>query len=103
MLRAIVKGMAYVRAYKQQTIAMLLKLLPASNAAIESADYDAFIAGLSPDLVVTNDDIRGDLDVRAVLLNMPRESVPPIDAIYNFAPLRAAEAEVRASRWKPTP
>jgi NitT/TauT family transport system substrate-binding protein len=103
MLRAIVKGMAYVRAYKQQTIAMLLKLLPSSNAAIESADYDAFLAGLSPDLIVTNDDIRGDLDVRAVLLNMPRDTVPPIDAIYNFAPLRAAEAEVKASRWKPTP
>jgi NitT/TauT family transport system substrate-binding protein len=103
MLRAIVKGMAYVRAYKQQTIAMMLKLLPSSTTAIESADYDAFLAGLSPDLVVNNEDIRGDLDVRAVLLNMPRDSVPPIDAIYNFAPLRAAEAEVRASHWNPTP
>jgi NitT/TauT family transport system substrate-binding protein len=103
MLRAIVKGMAYVRAYKQQTIAMLLKLLPNSTAAIESADYDAFLAGLSPNLIVTNDDIRGDLDVRALLLSMPRETVPPIDAIYNFGPLRAAEAELRTSGWKPSP
>jgi NitT/TauT family transport system substrate-binding protein len=103
MLRAIVKGMLYTRAFKQQTIAILLKSLPNSNAAVEAADYDAFISGLTPDLIVSTDDIRGDLDVHAVLLNMPRESVPPIDAIYNFAPLRAAEAELRAGGWKPAP
>lgn len=103
MLRAIVKGMLYTRAFKQQTIAILLKSLPNSNAAVEAADYDAFISGLTPDLIVSTADIRNDLDAHAVLLNMPRESVPPIDAIYNFAPLRAAEAELRASGWKPAP
>ena len=103
MLRAIVKGMLYTRAYKQQTIAILLKSLPNGNAAAVAADYDAFIAGLTPDLMVSSEDIKNDLDVHAVLLNMPRESVPPVDAIYNFGPLRAAEAELRASRWKPAP
>jgi NitT/TauT family transport system substrate-binding protein len=103
MLRAIVKGMLYTRAFKQQTVAILLKSLPNSNATVEAADYDAFISGLTPDLIVPNDDLRNDLDVHAVLLNMPRETVPPIDAIYNFAPLRAAEAEIRASGWKPSP
>ena len=103
ILRAIVKGMLYTRAFKQQTTAILLKLLPNSNAAVEGADYDAFISGLTPDLAVSNDDIRNDLDVHAVLLNMPRDTVPPIDAIYNFAPLRAAFADVRASGWRPVP
>ncbi|HEV8019746.1 MAG TPA: ABC transporter substrate-binding protein [Candidatus Lustribacter sp.] len=103
MLRAIVKGMLYTRAFKAQTIAILLKSLPNSNAAVEGADYDAFLSGLTPDLIVPNSDLRNDLDVHAVLLNMPRESVPPIDAIYDFAPLRAAEAEIRASGWKPAP
>jgi len=103
MLRAIVKGMLYTRAYKQQTIAILSKLQPQETAAVGAMDYDSFIAGLAPDMILTDDDIRGDLDARAQLLGMTHDAIPPIDAIYNFGPLRAAEAEVRASGWKPVP
>jgi NitT/TauT family transport system substrate-binding protein len=103
MMRAIVKGMRYTRAFKAQTIAIVLKLAPAENARALAVDYEQYTGSLTPRLEVSNDLIRADLDVRAILLSMPRESVPPIDAIYNFAPLRAAEADVNASRWKPTP
>jgi ABC-type nitrate/sulfonate/bicarbonate transport system substrate-binding protein len=103
MLRAIVKGMIYTRTYKQQAIAMILKLKPNSTADVQATDYDAFTSTSTPDFTVSNDDIRGDLDVRALLLNMPRETIPPVDAIYDFGPIRAAQAEVRASRWKPSP
>jgi len=103
MLRAIVKGMRYTRAFKAQTIAILLKLAPASAAGALSVDYDQYTSSLTPRLEVSTDLIRADLDVRAILLAMPREGVPPIDAIYDFAPLRGAEADVNASRWKPTP
>jgi ABC-type nitrate/sulfonate/bicarbonate transport system substrate-binding protein len=103
MLRAIVRGMMYTRAFRRQSIAMILKMKPTSTAEVQAGDYDAFTSTATPDFTVSNDDIRADLDVRAVLLNMPRDTVPPIDAIYDFGPIRAAVAEVRASRWKPTP
>jgi NitT/TauT family transport system substrate-binding protein len=103
MLRAIVKGMLYTKAYKQQSIAMLLKMKPNSTADVQATDYDAFTSTSTRDFTVSDDDIKEDLDVRALLLNMARETVPPVEAIYDFGPIRAALAEVRASRWKPTP
>jgi NitT/TauT family transport system substrate-binding protein len=103
MLRAIVKGMLYTRAYKAQAVAMLLKMKPNTAADVQATDYDAFTSTATPDFTVSLDDIKADLDVRALLLNMPRDTVPPIDAIYDFAPVRAVQAELRASRWKPSP
>ena len=103
MLRAIVKGMRYARAFKAQTIAMILQVTPNSSEAALTVDYEQYTGSLTNGLEVPPDLIRSDLDVRALLLAMPRETVPPIDAIYDFAPLRAAEADVNAARWKPTP
>jgi ABC-type nitrate/sulfonate/bicarbonate transport system substrate-binding protein len=102
LLRAIVKGMLYTRAFKAQTIAMVVKVDPALDPRAESINYDQYVASLAPRLEVPNDVIRADLDVRASLLSMPRDAVPPIDAIYDFAPLRAAMADLNASGWKPT-
>lgn len=102
MLRAIVKGLRYARAFKAQTIAIVMKLAPNENARALSVDYDQYTYGLTPNLEVSNDLIKADLDVRALLLSMPRDTVPAIASIYDFGPLRTAEAAVNASRWKPT-
>ena len=103
MLRAIVKGLMYARAYKQQTIDIVLKAGSASTATAIAADYDQYMATLTPHLEVSDDVARADLDVHATLFSMPHDKVPAVDQSYDFAPLRAAESEVAASGWKPKP
>ena len=103
MLRAIVKGLLYARAYKQQTIDIIVKAGSTASVAAIAADYEQYMATVTPRLEVSTDVAKADLDVHATLLAMPRDQEPPLDQIYNFAPLRAAEAEVSASGWKPKP
>ena len=103
MLRAIVKGLLYARAYKQQTVAIVLKSGSTSTATAIAADYDQYLATLTPHLEVSDDVARADLDVHATLLSLPRDKVPAVDQVYDFAPLRAAKSEVAASGWKPKP
>lgn len=103
MLLAIVKGLMYARAYKQQTIDIIAKAGSTAGSAAIAVDYDQYMATLTPGLEVTPAVAKADLAVHATLLGMPPDKAPPVDAVYDFAPLRAAEAEVRASGWKPKP
>jgi NitT/TauT family transport system substrate-binding protein len=101
LLRAIVKGLMYVRTYKQQTVAIVLKAGTASTAPAVAEDYDWYLATVTPRLDVSNDVAKADIDVHAALLSMPRDKVPSVDQVYDFVPLHAAQAEVTASGWKP--
>ena len=55
----------------------------------------------APDLSVSDDPIKADLDIRAQLLSMPCASVPSIDGIYDFSFLKAAISELNVGGWKP--
>lgn len=103
VLRAIVKGLMYARAYKQQTIDIIVKAGSTAGTTAIAADYAQYMATLTQGLEVSNAVAKADLDVHATLLAMPHDKVPPVDQIYDFTPLRTAEAEVLASGWKPKP
>ena len=66
-------------------------------------DYDEFINSSAPDLTVSNADAQSDLDVRAGLLGVTKDQVPALDHVYDFSLVRSVNAELNASRWKPTP
>ena len=40
--------------------------------------------------------------MRADLIGLPKEKIPPIDKIYDFSLVRAINAELDATRWKPS-
>jgi hypothetical protein len=60
------------------------------------------LKSLSPDLAVSDDLSRSDVDLRASLNGVPKDQVPALDKIYDFRPLRAATAQLDAERWKPS-
>jgi hypothetical protein len=42
-----------------------------------------------------------DLTVRASLLGITKDQIPPINKIYDFTLAHQIDAELDASRWKP--
>lgn len=103
LLRALVKGARYFRVFKAQSIAFTAKYQKTPpDAHAQSVDYDNMLKSLSPDLAVSDDLIRSDVELRTSLNNVPKDQVPPLDKIYDFRPLRAASAQLDAERWKPT-
>jgi NitT/TauT family transport system substrate-binding protein len=102
-LKATVKGVRYVKAFRSETLAELQREEPQANQRQFATDYDDSRAAMTEDGTVPDDMIRQDLEVRAETLNIPKEKIRPIHDIYDFDPLRKATAELDASGWKPTP
>jgi NitT/TauT family transport system substrate-binding protein len=102
-LRAMLKGVLYMRAYRDETVAVLKKAEPTGDTAEFAADYDDLIPTLTPDGTAPDDLIQKDFAVRAAILDLPPSSIPPIARVYDYGPLREVEAEFAKSGWKPEP
>jgi ABC-type nitrate/sulfonate/bicarbonate transport system substrate-binding protein len=100
-VRAVVKGMHYMRAFKDETVDITVKHSKAPRAP-SLAEYDAVVQSMTKDGTVTERTIRDDLEVRASLLNMPADKIPPADKVYDFSFVNAVNKELAASGWKPT-
>jgi ABC-type nitrate/sulfonate/bicarbonate transport system substrate-binding protein len=103
IVRAIVKGSRYQQRFKSQTIAIVAKYNASEQTLEGSSDYDEFMRGRTADLTVKPEFAAADLDVHAGLMKISRDQLPPLDKIYDFALVRSVNAELDASRWKPTP
>ena len=102
-LRAVMKGVLYMRAYKEQTVDIVLKADPTAKRVAIAADWDDLMPTLTSDGTAPEALIRKDLEIRAALIDMPESKIPPVNRFYDYGPLRAVQAELRASGWKPTP
>ncbi len=103
MLRAIVKGARFSRVFKAQVIGFTKAYEQQTFSQRGSElDYDEFVQEVTPDGTVSDALIQSDLIVRAGLLNFPKDQIPPISKVYDFSLVRAINAELNASRWKPT-
>jgi NitT/TauT family transport system substrate-binding protein len=103
IVRAIVKGVRYEKAFKAETVAIVGKYQkPVAHPHASEVEYAYFIHASTRDLTFSNDLIAADLAVRADLIGLPKEKIPPIDKIYDFSLVRAINAELDATRWKPS-
>jgi hypothetical protein len=76
---------------------------PAEALPAQSIDYDEFMHGRTSDLTVKPEFAQADLELRAGLLQVPKDQLPTLDKVYDFSLVRSVNAELDASRWKPTP
>jgi NitT/TauT family transport system substrate-binding protein len=100
-LRATAKGMRYMRAFKGATLDLLQRRRLDLDRRALDADYDDTIAtatsdGTAPDALVVTD-----IAVRAKLLALAPDQVPPPDQVYAYGPLRQVNEALDASGWKP--
>ena len=46
--------------------------------------------------------MRQEADVRAEIINVPKDKIPPLEKIYDFSIVREATQELQREGWKPT-
>ena len=104
MLRAIIKGARYIKAFRSQTVGFS-KFYQKETFSQKGSeyDYDELMQEITRDWTVDDALIQSDLTVRAGLLSIPKEQIPPIAKVYDFSLVRTINAELDKSHWKPTP
>lgn len=100
-LRATLKGVRYMLKYKPQTLAFSAKHNPTPNPVTDAVDYDEVARSLSRDGTVSDDVLREETDVRASLLEIPKDQILPISRIYDFSLVREVNAALNKSGWQP--
>lgn len=101
-LRATMKGVRYMKKYKDQTVAIVAKY-GKLDPKVVAFDYDEAVTTLTKDGSVPDDLLRADLEVRASLIDVPKDKIPPLDRIYDYSIVHAANAELDAAHWVPQP
>ena len=101
IIRAIVKGARYEKAFKAQTVAIVGKYGQGVDPRASGIEYDEFMRAITRDYTAGNDLIASDLAVRAALIGLSKDKIPPVEKIYDFSVVRAVSAELDASHWKP--
>jgi len=102
MMRAIIKGFRYMKAFRSGTIAILQKAYQTDDATAVAAGYAAAAKAFTRDYTVDDAVIGPDLAVRAAMLGITKDQIPPVNKIYDFTLAHQVNAELDASHWKPT-
>jgi NitT/TauT family transport system substrate-binding protein len=102
-LVATMKGLRYMRAFRAETNAILKKDGSTLDDHTLDVDYADVIASLTANGEESVDNLRKDMEVRAALLNIPADKIPPVDQVYDYRLLREANAELDKAGWKVTP
>jgi hypothetical protein len=76
---------------------------PGIDRTAVAADWDVLMPTLTADGTAPDDLIHKDLVVRAALVNVPADKIGPASRFYDYGPLHAVEAELKASGWQPAP
>lgn len=101
MLRAIIKGFRYMKAFRLETIAILEKAYQTDDPQAVMIGYDVAVKSFTADYTVSDAVTVPDLTVRAGLLGIPKDQIPPVNKIYDFTLAHQINAELDASHWKP--
>jgi ABC-type nitrate/sulfonate/bicarbonate transport system substrate-binding protein len=103
IMRAVIKGFRYMKAFKPQTLAILEKTHATDDVRAVEKGYDTAVRAFTRDYTIGDAEILPDLGVRAGLLGLAKDAVPPVNKIYDFTLAHEVNAELDASHWKPVP
>lgn len=102
-LRATMKGVRYMKKYKEQTIAIVEKHNQNSDPGVDDIDYSETIPILTKDGTVPDSLLLEDMKVRAALIDMSPDQIPPLSKAYDYRLVREVNAELDKSGWTPQP
>ena len=98
-VRALMKGLAVVRSKRADTIASLVKHGSSQEAAEQN--YDQYAMTMSPTAITSDADQALELKVRAQMLKLDPEKLPPPSHFFDFSFVKEAAAELKKENWKP--
>ena len=102
MVRAILKGVREVKASRAGTIAVLLRH-GQSNADSVGSEYDALVESLSTTGTMLPQAQAFDLSLRAEMLGIAKDKVPPASFVFDFSFAEKAAASLAQQGWTPEP
>jgi ABC-type nitrate/sulfonate/bicarbonate transport system substrate-binding protein len=102
-LRAVRKGVAYVKAFKAETVAVIQKRLPGASAEALAIDLDGTLSTMTPDGTMSLEAAARELAIRGELLGVAPDKIPSAPKIFDFSHVREANREIEASAWRPAP
>lgn len=103
ILMPVIKGFRYMKTSRSGTLAILAQSHQTSDRRAVENGYDVALKAMTADFTVSDAVIMPDLAIRAALLGIPKDQIPPVNKIYDFTLARQINAELDASHWKPTP
>lgn len=101
VLRAIWKGTIVMMTNRDMTIAEMQKRMPKTDHDVIVRDADGGIEDVNRTGVISPESQAKELAIRAELLKVPPDKVPPIEKVYDFSMIKEVVAELQQSEWKP--
>jgi ABC-type nitrate/sulfonate/bicarbonate transport system substrate-binding protein len=98
-LRAVMKSRDYYKAFRDETVQILMKYSQLSPAANE-ASYDETLSTMDGDASVSVEVQRRDTVARAQLNDLDQH--PPAEQIYDYSLVQQVYRDLQASGWRPT-
>jgi ABC-type nitrate/sulfonate/bicarbonate transport system substrate-binding protein len=100
-VRATLKGMRFMKANKEKTVDNVLKYYKKDRRSI-AVDYNDVVKTLTKDGTVPASVQAGEAEIRAALLKLPKDKIPPLKSMFDFTFVRKANKSLDAEGWKPT-
>lgn len=99
-LRATIKGREYYKAFKEETLQILMKYNKDPRDANE-VDYDDVLIALTEDGSMPREVQQRDAQFRAAVLRVPKDRIRPVEQMYDYSLVKEIYRELKASGWKP--
>jgi len=101
-VRATRKGMIYARDNRDGAIDVFVKQMKAQPDAAAHG-YDELRKVMAADGAIAPEAQKNELALRADMLSMAADKIPPTAAVFDFSWLEKVNAELKAAGWKPGP
>jgi NitT/TauT family transport system substrate-binding protein len=100
-VRACLKGHYYAAAFREESLAMLVKYNPKTDRQALALEYDDVIRSRTMDGTVAEELQRNEIDIRAELINVPKDKIRPLSEIFDFSMANEVNRELKAAGWQP--
>jgi NitT/TauT family transport system substrate-binding protein len=99
-VRATRKGMIFARTLKAAAIDVFVRRMKGSPTGAETG-YDELRKVMAEDATIPPDAQATELALRADMLGMAKDKIPPASAVFDFSWVEKANAELKAAGWAP--
>jgi NitT/TauT family transport system substrate-binding protein len=100
-IRAVHKGWLYSVAHRDGAVDIVTQYAKGSTRATIDATYEDTMKTRTEDGTISPAVQKLESELRAELINVPKDKIPPIEKMYDFSMAKEAWNELKAQGWKP--
>jgi ABC-type nitrate/sulfonate/bicarbonate transport system substrate-binding protein len=100
-IRAVHKGWLYSVAHRDGAVDIVTQYAKGSTRETIDATYEDTMKTRTDDGTISPEVQKLESELRAELINVAKDKVPPIEKMYDFSMAKEAFAELKAQGWKP--